>query len=165
MLGRLFPRSLTNTYQGSWVAVWLFAPVLVAKTLMGFNFSGLNPIINVSEILRTVDGIPLETFSHEAAAAVVDSAAAWGMALFTLCLFGWLALLRYRAALPLAILLLLIEQLGRTGTDTSRVVTASIAGSATMSMGTMINLGMSALLIVAAVLSLLRVRSIGSESV
>ena len=47
MLGRLFPRSLDNSYEGSWIAVWLFAPVLIAKTLMGFNFSGLNPIIDV----------------------------------------------------------------------------------------------------------------------
>ncbi|MEQ1817590.1 MAG: hypothetical protein ABL871_03185 [Terricaulis sp.] len=164
MMGRLFPRSLDNSYEGSWVAVWLFAPVLIVKTLMGFNFSGLNPIIDVSEILRTVDGVPLDTFSQEAAASVVDSAAAWGMALFTLCLFAWLVLFRYRAALPFAILLLLIEQVGRTGPDTVRVVTALIAGSSTMSMGAIINLTMSTLLIVVAVLSLLRVRRAGSDS-
>lgn len=164
MVGRLFPRSLDNAYQGSWIAVWLFAPVLIAKTLMGFNFSGLNPVIDVSEILRTVDGIPLNTFSPGAAAAVVDSAAAWGMALFTLCLFAWLVLFRYRAALPLAILLLLIEQLGRTGMDTFRVVTELIAGSTTMSMGAIINLAMSTLLIVAMALSLLRVRSATSDA-
>lgn len=158
MLQRLFPRSLDNAYQGSWIAVWLFAPVLIAKTLMGFNFSGLNPIIDVGEILRTVDGVPLDTFSAEASAAVIDSAAAWGMALFTLCLFAWLVLFRYRTALPLAILLLLIEQVGRTGPGSFRVVTELITGSTAMSMGAMINLTMSALLLVAIALSLFRVR-------
>lgn len=164
MLGRLFPRNLDNTYEGSWVAVWLFAPVLIVKTLMGFNFSGLNPIVDVGEILRTVDGVPLDTFSPEAAAAVVDSSGAWGMALFTLCVFAWIALFRYRAALPLAVLLVLIEQLGRTGAGTFRVVTELIAGSTAANMGAMINLTMSALLIVAMALSLLRARRIRSQS-
>ena len=74
MLSRLFPRTLTNTYQGSWIALWLLAPVLVIKTLMGFNFSGLNPLVNVADILSTVDGVPIETFTQEAAKAVLASA-------------------------------------------------------------------------------------------
>ena len=163
MLERLFPRSLTNAYQGSWLALWLFAPVLLAKTLMGFNFRGLNPIIDVGEILRTVDGVPLDTFS--AAAAVVDSAGAWGMALFTLCLFAWIALFRYRAAVPLAILLLLIEQIGRTGTGSVLALSKLIEGSTALSMGAIINLAMSALLIAAEALSLLRVRKLDSALV
>lgn len=165
MLERLFPRSLTNAYQGSWLALWLFAPVLLAKTLMGFNFSGLNPIIDVGEILRTVDGVPLDTFSAEAAAAVVDSAGAWGMALFTLCLFAWIALFRYRAAVPLAILLLLIEQIGRTGTGSVLALSKLIEGSTALSMGAIINLAMSALLIAAEALALLRVRKLDSALV
>lgn len=164
MLDRLFPRSLSNAYQGPWLAVWLLAPVLLAKTLMGFNFSGLNPIIDVREILRTVDGVPLDTFSPEAAAAVVDSAGAWGIALFTLCLFAWIVLFRYRAALPLTILLLLIEQLGRTGAGSVIALSEFSAGSA-LSMGAIINLTMSALLIVAMALSLLRVRKLDSAQV
>jgi hypothetical protein len=130
---------------------------------MGFNFSGLNPVIDVGEILRTVDGVPLDTFSSEAAAAVVDSAGAWGMALFTLCLFAWIALFRYRAALPLAILLLLIEQLGRTGAGSVIALSKLTAGSA-LSMGAIINLAMSALLIVAMALSLLRVRKVNTAA-
>ncbi|MEQ1489467.1 MAG: hypothetical protein ABL932_02855 [Terricaulis sp.] len=162
MLGRLFPRSLDNSYEGSWIAVWLFAPVLIAKTLMGFNFSGLNPIIDVGEILRTVDGVPLDTFSQEAAAAVIATAAAWGVALFTLCMFAWLVLFRYRAALPLAILLFLVEQIGRTGAGSVLALSKLIAGSTALSMGAIINLTMSALLIAAMALSLVRVRKLGS---
>lgn len=158
MLDRLFPRNLDNAYQGSWVAVWLLTPVLIAKTLMGFNFSGLNPFIDVSAILQTVDGIPLDTFSQDAAAAVIDSAAAWGAALFALCLFAWLVLVRYRAGLPAAILVLTIEQIARTGAVTVRVVSEMAAGSAAPAAGAMINLGMTTILVVAFVLSLVKVR-------
>lgn len=158
MLGRLFPRSLTNAYQGSWAALWLLAPVLIMKTLMGFNFSGLNPFISVSEVLQTVDGVPLDTFSPEAAANIIDSAGAWGMALFALCLFAWLVVVRYRAGLPAAILVLLIEQVGRTGVDTVRLVAEVPATSAMPAAGALINLGMTALLTIAFLLSLVRLR-------
>jgi hypothetical protein len=163
MLGRLFPRSLTNAYQGSWVAVWLLAPVLIIKTLMGFNFSGLNPLINVGEILQSVDGVPLDTFSDEAAAAVMNSAHAWGVALFALCLFVWLILVRYRAGLPVAILVLLIEQVGRSGAGSLRAITEEAAGSATPTAGALINLGLSAALAIAFVLSLLPVRRLQTD--
>ena len=163
MLGRLFPRSLTNAYQGSWAAVWLLAPVLLIKTLMGFNFSGLNPLIDVGEILQSVDGVPLDTFSDAAASAVLNSAGAWGMALFALCLFVWLILVRYRAGLPVAILVLLIEQVGRTGVGTARAIAEAAAGSATPTTGALINLALSAALAIAFVLSLLRVRNLHAD--
>jgi hypothetical protein len=158
MLTRLFPRSLTNAYQGSWAALWLLAPVLLMKTVIGFNFSGLNPFISVSEVLQTVDGVPLDTFSPEAAATIVDSAGAWGMALFALCLFCWLVIARYRAGLPAAILVLLIEQVGRTGVGTVRVVAEIVATSEMLAAGAWINLAMTALLTIALLLSLVRVR-------
>ena len=159
MLGRLFPRSLTNDYLGSWVAVWLLMPVLILKTLIGFNFSGLNPFISVATILQTVDGVPLDTFSKEAAATVVSSAGSWGMAQFALCLFVWLVLVRYRAGLPVAILVLLVEQIGRTGGGLVRVVAEMAAGLALPAAGALINLAMATALAVAFVLSLLAMRT------
>ena len=158
MLSRLFPGTLTNTYEGSWFAVWLLAPVLVIKTLMGFNFSGLNPLVDVANILRTVDGVPIDSFSPAAADAVLRSAAAWGVALLALCLAVWMILLRYRAAIPLAVFFLLFEQLARTGTASAHSLSALIAGESTLSMSAIINLSLTALLLAAFGLSLLRVR-------
>jgi len=158
MLARLFPRSLSNVYQGSWWGVALFLPVLLMKTLMGFNFSGVNPYVDVREILKTVDGVPLDTFSPQAVASVLTSSGAWGAALFALCLFAWVILIRYRAGLPLAIMVLLVEQLLRTGANTFAVVQKIASGTAQPAPGAMINLGMSALLLSAFVLSLLAVR-------
>lgn len=158
MLGRLLPRSLSNAYLGSWWAVVLLLPVLLMKTVIGFNFSGVNPYIDVREILMTVDGVPMDTFSPQAAASVLDTAGAWGAALFAMCLFVWLVLIRYRAGLPVAILVLLVEQLLRTGADTIRVIEKIMAGTAQLAPGAMINLGMSAVLVLAFVLSLLAVR-------
>ena len=166
MLARLFPPHLTNAYDGSGIALWLFIPVLIAKTLMAINFSGLNPLMDLRDVLEGVDGVPLSTFSPGAVAAVVDSAAAWGVALLTLCLFAWLVVFRYRGALPLAILLLLVEQVGRTGTDLCRAVLTAVTGAAPLTVAAMINLGLTILLFFALVLALAprRKADIGSTS-
>ncbi len=155
---QLFPQSLSNAYRGPWAAVWLLLPVLLAKTVIGFNFSGLNPIVDVGEILKTVDGVPLDTYSAEARAAVISSAQAWGAALFALCLFVWLVLIRYREGLPLAILALLAEQLIRTGAAPFSAVFEALSGGAALSAGAAINLGMTALLTGSFILSLMVVR-------
>lgn len=157
-MNRLFPRSLSSAYQGPWAAVWLLAPVLIVKTVIGFNFSGLNPLVDVGEILRTVDDVPLDTFSAEASSSVISSARAWGAALFVLCLFVWLVLLRYREALPVAILLLFVEQLIRTGSAPVMKVVDAVSGGPPPHAGALINFGMTALLAIAFVLSLMTVR-------
>lgn len=158
MLGRLFPQSLTNAYQGSWAALFLLLPVLILKTVIGFNFSGLNPFISVSEVLQKVDGVPPDTFSPEAAATIVDAAGAWGVALFALCLFVWLVVVRYRAGLPAAILVLMSEQVGRTGVDTARLVVEVVATPTIPAASALINLGMTVFLAIAFLLSLVRAR-------
>ncbi|MBY0421678.1 MAG: hypothetical protein K2Q06_05190 [Parvularculaceae bacterium] len=155
---RLFPRSLSNAYPGSWAAVWLLVPVLVVKTVMGFNFSGLNPYVDVGEILKTVDGVPLDTFSVEAGAAVISSAHAWGAALFVICLAVWLVLIRYREGLPLAILALLVEQVIRTGSAPFHAVFKVMTGGTAPHAGALINFGMTALLMLSFLLSLTATR-------
>lgn len=158
MLQRLFPASLTNTYTGSWVALWLLVPVLIVKTLMGFNFSGLNPFVDLTNILQTVDGVPMDTFSPRAASTIVNISMAWGVALLSLCLVVWLIIFRYRSAIPLAILILLFEQLARTGPDLIKLISRMILEQRFPSPSGYINLGLTVMLIVAFVLAVAIVR-------
>lgn len=115
MLERLFPKTVDNTYRGRSAAIWLLAAIVLIKGLMGLNVAGLNPFVSNQFVLRVADHIPIDSYGDEAAAAVTFMFAAWGLALLTLSLFCAVVLVRYRAAIPMAYLLLLIEQAGRKG--------------------------------------------------
>ena len=108
MLSKLFPPSMDNRYCGRKAALWLLGLIVLIKGAMGINC-----IFNGYAVATTADGIPLETFTPDGARVVVSFLALWGWSLLLFCLLGVLALLRYRAMVPLLFLLLLLEQLGR----------------------------------------------------
>lgn len=108
MLQRIFPRQIDNAYRGYWFAVWLLVPLVLLKLAMGVNV-----MINTRDIIEGVDGIPLSTFGAEAQKHLVFSFQAWALGLFLLAALGLLALVRYRAMIPLIYLLLLAENAGR----------------------------------------------------
>lgn len=113
MLARLLPKQIDNAYRGHWLAIVLFLPVLVMKTMIGFNIAGLNPYVETRRVLISADGVPLDSFGAEAAAQVIFSSASWGLVLFLMCVLAIVALIRYRALIPLIILLFAGEQIGR----------------------------------------------------
>ena len=156
MFNLLFPKVIDNKYRGQWLALLFFVPVLILKLLMGFNVAGLNPMIDVRDILIDVDGIPLDAYGAEAAADLVFFANAWGLCLFAIAVFGAIALIRYRAAIPLAIFLLAIEQLGRKAMS---IADSGLGLDWPMSTAGMINWGLSLALILALVLSVISRRS------
>jgi hypothetical protein len=158
MLGRVFPQAIGRTYQGPYAALLFLVPVLLFKTVIAVNFSGLNPFVDVATILKTVDAVPLDTFGAEAADTVVSFSQLWGKAMVVLCLVVWGALFVYRAGLPLAILLLLMEQAMRTGDRIIPVLRDALATGQLPSLSNMINLTMTAFLVIAFGLSLLAVR-------
>jgi hypothetical protein len=108
MFDKLLPRSIDNSYRGRKAALWLLGFVVLIKGAMG-----VNSIVNGYVVATTADGIPLETFTPAGARAVVSFLALWGWALLIFSLLGVMALVRYRAMVPLVFLLLLLEQLGR----------------------------------------------------
>ena len=108
MLNRLFPRSIDNAYGGYKVALWLLAVLVLVKAAMG-----LNSIFNGYEVATTADGIPLDTFTAAGANAVISFLALWGLSQLIFSLLGAMALLRYRAMVPLVFLLLLLELVSR----------------------------------------------------
>ncbi len=153
MFSLLFPKIIDNKFRGQWLALVLFAPMLLLKLIMGFNIAGFNPMLEVRDILQDVDGVPLDTYGVEAASDLVSFANAWGLSLLTICLVGLVALLQYRAMIPFAILLLTVEQLGRKIMSVAE--SGFRFGPEEMTTGSMINWAFSLALVLALILSII----------
>lgn len=108
MLDQLLPQRIDNTYRGHKLALWLLAALVLVK-----GGIGLGTIFNGHSAATSADGIPLDTFTPAGAQAFVSLFAAWGLSQFMLNLMGVLALVRYRAMVPLMFALLLLEHLSR----------------------------------------------------
>ena len=108
MLKRLLPRHVDNAYHGHKAALWLFAALVLLKSVVS-----LSSIFDGRDVASSADGIPLDTFTPAGAQAVVSAFAAWGLAQLTLCLLCVLVSVRYRALVPFMFTLLLLEHLGR----------------------------------------------------
>jgi hypothetical protein len=110
IMNRLFPPQIDNRYRGHTLALWLLYPITF-----------LNVAIDMVSIFKddggaqSADGIPLDTYPPAAAQAVVGVAAYLGLADLLFALFAILALLRYRAMIPLIYLLMVIDYLAHKG--------------------------------------------------
>jgi hypothetical protein len=147
MLGRIFPKQIDNTYSGYWPAVWLLVPLVLVKLVMGINV-----MINTRDIIEGVDGIPLSTFSVEAQGHLIFSFQAWALELALLAALGLLALVRYRAMIPLVYLLLLAENGGRKAISLASGAPLIPPGGPTTA--TLINLSLIAALAIGFALSI-----------
>ncbi len=96
MLSRILPERLDNEFRGSKAALWLFALVLLMRTLMS-----LNTIFNSYNIAVQADGIPLSRYSAEAAQTIIAMFSLLGLLYLAFCILGVLALARYRSLVPL----------------------------------------------------------------
>ena len=108
MLGRIFPKQLDNDYRGYSLAIFLLALIVLAKVAIS-----VNTIVNTRFVIETADHVPLDSFGAGAAATIVFLFKAWGLAHLLLAALGLLAMIRYRAMIPLAYLVLLLEHIGR----------------------------------------------------
>jgi len=108
MLERFLPTPLDNTYRGRRVALWLFAAIVILRSIVA-----LNSVFDGYDVAVTADGIPLDTYTPAGARAVVSAFAAWGLAQLVICLLCALVLIRYRALVPFMFALLLLEHLCR----------------------------------------------------
>ena len=153
MLNRLFPKQFDNNYRGHWLAILLYVAIVPGRFLMGVNVTGLNPWISNLYVLKTVDGIPFDTFGAEAASVVIHLFTSWGLGVLVFGLLGILVLIRYRAMIPLMFLLLLIEQGGRIGNSMINPIVRAVKTEG-ISPGVLINWGVTAALAIGLVLSL-----------
>jgi len=108
MPNRILPRQIDNDFRGRWLALWLFGAVVLVK--LGIS---MGTMFNGHEAASSADGIPLDTFTPAGAQTVISLFAIWGLAQFVICLLCILALVRYRAMIPLLFALLLLEYLGK----------------------------------------------------
>ncbi len=107
MLGLLFPQVIDNRFRGQWLGFWLLAPVLVLKIGIAFG-SILTP-----RQANAADAIDLTTFSQAALGDQMTSTALLGLLHLCIGLICVLAMIRYRAMVPLIYLWLVFEFLGR----------------------------------------------------
>jgi hypothetical protein len=104
---RLLPVRLDNAYRGHKAGLWLFGLIVLMRTVMG-----VNSILNGRSVASSADGIPLDTYSPAAAQTAVSLFALLGLSMLIICLLGWLVLARYRNAVPLMFIVLLLQSLG-----------------------------------------------------
>jgi hypothetical protein len=108
MLDQLLPQRFDNAYRGHKLALWLFGLLVLVKVAIS-----LGSIFNGYEAASSADGIPLETFTPAGVQAVVTLFALLGLVHLMLLLLCVLALVRYRAMIPLMFAVLLLEYLAR----------------------------------------------------
>lgn len=110
LMTRLFPARLDHDYRGHPAALWLLGLLVAVKSIMS-----LNAIANGATVLTGADGIPLDTYPLAAVQTVIALFAIWGLGHLMLALLGVIALARYRAMVPLVLVLLLLEHVARRG--------------------------------------------------
>ena len=144
MLGLLFPGVIDNRFRGQWLGYWLLAPVLILK--FGIAIGSILTPANANK----ADAIDLSSFSAPALRDAMTSTALLGLLHFSIVLICLLAMIRYRAMVPMIYLWLALEYLGR------RVIldVYPIERVPGTSSGSIINLGLIALLALGLALSI-----------
>src|SRR3954453_18574377 len=107
MFNKLLPQSIDNTYGGSRSALWLFGLVVGVRIVQS-----LSVIFNGYGTARDADGIPVPTSPAEAAQQMVALFAQGSLWRLTLGLLCVIVLIRYRSAVPLMLVLLLLNYVG-----------------------------------------------------
>ncbi len=144
MLSRLLPPLENFTYTGSRISLWLFGLVLFLKLAIA-----LGAIFNGHYAASIADGIPVDSYTPQAAQAFLSVFASLGLSQFILGSLGVLILLKYRPLVPIFLLVLLIEYLARKGVNAYMPIARS--GNAP---GGAINWAIFAVMLVAFVLSM-----------
>jgi hypothetical protein len=153
MLERLFPARADNGFGGYRAALWLLGLFVALKLVMG-----LNSIFNTASVAQGADGIPLDSFPPAAARAVLTLFALTALGQLVLALTAAVALVRYRALVPLVYLALLAEQLARRFIVQANSVSPGGGGSGAW----YFNTALAAVLALGLLLSLLPARPRGA---
>ena len=108
MLKNIFPKQFDNQFSGHWLSLAILWIVTAFKTLMAYNTA-----INTRYGAVHADGIPIDSYSPEAGIMVLDIFSKLGNMHFIIVAISLMALIRYRAMVPLIYLILIYEYLTR----------------------------------------------------
>ena len=103
ILSRLFPARIDNAYQGSKIALWILGLLIAVRTMQSVMI-----LVNGYSIAQSADGIPLETYRAAAAQTIVALFTLSAVNRLVISLICVVVLVRYRRAVPLMFLLLLV---------------------------------------------------------
>lgn len=146
ILDRLFPARIDNRFPGHRLAIWLFALFVALRLIMGTN-----SILNTRAVATGADGMALDSLPTAAAESLLLMFALLSLSQLMLALLSLIALIRYKALIPLMYLVLLVEHLGRR----ALVLMQATDRAETLPVGAYINMGLLALLVAGLALSLL----------
>jgi hypothetical protein len=147
VLSQVFPGQFDDTYRGSRLAIWLFVPIVLVNLIIGTN-----TMLNTRELLQA-EGIPLAGYDAEPARMIVKGFKSWGVGHVLLFSLGLVAILRYRAMVPLMYLVFTLENLGRKLVQSSNPFQV-LTRSGEPSIGALINLTLLVALVLGFALSL-----------
>jgi len=134
MLDKLFPRQIDNSIRGYKAALWIFGTVIALRMLQSVMI-----IFNGYQTVKDADGIPIDTYPGDAAQNIMALFALNSLWRLLVCLLGILVLVRYRSAVPIMFVLLLLNYFGalllgqfvppiRVGTPPGPIVNTVIFG-------------------------------------
>ncbi|HKO35458.1 MAG TPA: hypothetical protein VJV21_03205 [Pyrinomonadaceae bacterium] len=149
ILSRLFPARIDNTYQGSRIALVILGLLVAVRTMQSVMI-----LVNGYSIAQSADGIPLETYPAAAAQTIVALFTLSAVNRVVISLICIVVLVRYRRAVPLMFLLLLVTY--AAGQLVGRVVPIVRVGQPPAGI---INLTLLGLTIIGLVLSLRKQRA------
>lgn len=152
MFSRIFPKQADNSYRGSRIAVLLLAIVSFMK-----GMQGAVSVFDTRNVVMTADGIPLDTYGAAAGDTVIALTALLGSLLVVIALLGVVAVIRYRALVPLMLLVQLVVQLSSRVILTMHPVVRAAhtdLGFAGHPVGYWVNLAILAMTVIGFVLSL-----------
>jgi hypothetical protein len=144
MLNLLLPPRIDNSYRGHTLALWLFGLVVSVRIAQSVAL-----IVGGRAVLTSADGIPFGTFTPAASQTVVALWTLLALSRLFVLLPCALALLRYRSAISVMFLLLLLNYLAaQLSLQFIPIVTTGTPP------GPLVNLMLAALMIVGLALSL-----------
>ena len=103
LLRRIFPGQIDNNFRGRRLAIWLFGLYVLAN--LG---EGAASVFNSTSTAMTADGIPLDSYSAVVVQTMISMFALLGLRALVISLLCVIAIVRYRAMIPLLTLMLLV---------------------------------------------------------